>query len=145
MYPPVLLNAKGYQTAYTRTSADDFAEEKPYDPTSFFGRLGNVDQLAWSPDGTYVAYTELLRGGRTRINIVRYNSLGGDIINLTDGSTLDREPSWSSDSEWIVFTSERDGNPEVYIVASSGQSLTNLTQDGSVDMQPAWQPYESVE
>ena len=43
----------------------------------------------------------------------------------------DYEPVFSPDGLSIVFTSERDGNKEIYIMNNEGKNLTNLspTQD----------------
>jgi Tol biopolymer transport system component len=40
----------------------------------------------------------------------------------------------------IAFTSERDGNREIYLIQPDGTELTRLTSDPSVDSDPAWSP-----
>ena len=40
----------------------------------------------------------------------------------------------------IAFTSNRDGNPEIYIMNPDGSEQTNLTQHNAVDYSPAWSP-----
>ena len=40
----------------------------------------------------------------------------------------------------LAFTSERDGNPEIYAVATDGTNPTRLTDDPAVDRRPAWSP-----
>ena len=40
----------------------------------------------------------------------------------------------------IAFTSNRDGNNEIYIMNPDGTGQTNLTQHGASDVQPAWSP-----
>jgi len=109
-----------------------------YDVSSVFGRLGDVEDPAWSPDGNFIAYTRL-EGNTKRIYSVEYKSRGND-INLLAGDTFkDKEPAWSPDTQWIVFTSERDGNSEIYLMKSTGAWQTNLTNFEGIDMQPAWQ------
>jgi len=61
------------------------------------------------------------------------------VISLTD-SGKDHSPFWSPDGKWLVFTSERDGNSEIYIMDNSGGQITNLTNLASQDKDPAWQP-----
>jgi Tol biopolymer transport system component len=40
----------------------------------------------------------------------------------------------------ILFTSERDGNQEVYLIQPDGSGLMRLTEDPAVDTDPAWSP-----
>jgi Tol biopolymer transport system component len=51
-----------------------------------------------------------------------------------------RQPQWSADGRKIGFVSDRDGNPEVYVMNADGSGQRNLTRspwDGSVF---AWAP-----
>jgi hypothetical protein len=41
-------------------------------------------------------------------------------------SGLDDWATWSADNRWIAFQSARDGNPEIYLMTSSGQIQTWL-------------------
>lgn len=60
-------------------------------------------------------------------------------INLTDNPADDWDPTWSPDGSMIAFTSERDGNPEIYVMNSSdGKNLRRLTENKTIDEQPAW-------
>ena len=43
-------------------------------------------------------------------------------------------------TEKIVFTSDRDGNAEIYIMNPDGTGQTNLTRHKASDFQPAWSP-----
>ena len=43
-------------------------------------------------------------------------------------------------TEKIAFTSNRDGNNEIYIMNPDGTEQTNLTQHKASDAQPAWSP-----
>ena len=134
-----ILYGSDHLTLMKRERADDFTAIDPYDPTSHFGRLGEVGDPEISPDMQYIAYTKL-ENSITRIQIVDYQSGGAKISLLSTDSTKDKEPSWSPDSQWIVFTSERDGNSEIYIMTQAGLSQTNLTTAPGKDFQPAWQP-----
>ena len=40
----------------------------------------------------------------------------------------------------IAFTSNRDGNPEIYIMNPDGSEQTNLTQHNADDYSPVWSP-----
>ena len=45
-----------------------------------------------------------------------------------------------SDATHIAFTSERDGNPEIYIMDTKGKNLQNLTNHPARDWQSAFSP-----
>src|SRR5438105_1146558 len=40
----------------------------------------------------------------------------------------------------IAFTSNRDGNDEIYVMNTDGTGVTRLTNDPASDSQPAWSP-----
>ncbi len=40
----------------------------------------------------------------------------------------------------IVFMSDRDGNPEIYVMNADGSNQTRLTNDPAQDYEPAWSP-----
>jgi len=52
----------------------------------------------------------------------------------------DIEPFWSPDGEHIVFTSDRDGNPNIYIMDADGSNVTLLTDGPGNDNNPSWSP-----
>ena len=45
---------------------------------------------------------------------------------LTNNHHDDWDPSWSPDGKRIVFTSERDGNREIYVMDAHGRKPKNL-------------------
>jgi Tol biopolymer transport system component len=49
-------------------------------------------------------------------------------------------PSWSPDGRMIAFGSDRDGNPEVYVMNADGNDQRDLTRDPTKDRAPAWSP-----
>jgi Tol biopolymer transport system component len=53
---------------------------------------------------------------------------------------LDYAPSYSSDGKWIVFTSERAGQADIYRVRSDGTGLEQLTNHPAFDDQAALSP-----
>lgn len=65
---------------------------------------------------------------------------GGQEINLTKHSARDWAPSWSPDGRSIVFVSDRDGNPEIFVMDADGSNPRNLTRDPGFDSAPAWSP-----
>jgi TolB protein len=53
---------------------------------------------------------------------------------------LDYSPSLTSDGQWIVFTSERNGSADIYRVRTDGAGLEQLTNDAAYDDQAAASP-----
>jgi len=47
---------------------------------------------------------------------------------------------FAADGAHIAFTSERDGNREVYVARSDGGNVRRLTNDPAKDASPAWSP-----
>jgi Tol biopolymer transport system component len=63
---------------------------------------------------------------------------GSGQMNLTQNEADDTDFSWSPDGTQLVFSSNRDGNLEIYVVNSDGSEPRNLTQNGAVDSHPDW-------
>jgi TolB protein len=68
------------------------------------------------------------------------NSIGGGEHPLLPLSGMDYSPSFSSDGEWIIFTSERAGSSDIYRVHVDGSSLERLTDDPAFDDQAVLSP-----
>ena len=132
-----VIHARDHQYFFWRSSQTDYATPEPFDPTSFYGRMGEVDEPAITADGSFMAYTRL-EGNSRQIWIVEFKSRGGSTTLLTSGYNQEYHASWSPDGQWIVFTSERDGNPEIYVMTFVGILQTNLTNHPAIDMQPDW-------
>lgn len=71
-----------------------------------------------------------------------------DRKNLTFGeNTEDMSPSLSPNSKWIVFSSNRDGNWEIYVASTSGDpsSVQRVTYNTiAIDTDPVWGPNNYV-
>src|SRR5262249_11322764 len=66
----------------------------------------------------------------------------GDAKNLTNHPSNDIWPAWSPDGAHIVFTSDRDGSDNLYIMDAGGSHLRALTHEkaGTTCRTPAWSP-----
>ena len=60
--------------------------------------------------------------------------------NLTKNPAADQMQAWSPDGSRIAFASNRDGNPEVYVMNADGTGQTRLTNNPAIDDGPAWSP-----
>ena len=100
--------------------------------------------IAWSPDGTKLAYTANATGKSFAVHLIDVTT--GAKRALTDGVRDDLQPRWSPDGTLLVFWSRREEirtNAELYVVAASGGDATRLETRGGVDgesIDPRWSP-----
>jgi hypothetical protein len=59
---------------------------------------------------------------------------------LPNGAANDYNPSISPDGTKIVFVSDREGAPQLYLMTADGQNPVRLTTSGCVDQVPSWTP-----
>ena len=90
----------------------------------------------WSPDGRWIAF--ILGGASEEPGIMTRNPDGVNKKRLTNAE--DSDAAWSPNGEMLAFTSQRDGNPEIYVMSSNGTSQQRLTHNTSPDFQPSWSP-----
>ena len=64
---------------------------------------------------------------------------GAGEARLTSNGVSDDMPVYSPDGSKIAFVSERDGNPEIYVVDAAGTTEpVRLTTNTTIEMDPAW-------
>jgi len=105
-------------------------------------RIIGAEQITWSSNGEYLAFSWIIKRGKQEIYIASLANPGLDPISLTN-SLGNKEPDFSPDSQWIVFTSTRDQNPEIYVMTNNGSGQANITNHPGRDFQPDWQPLQS--
>lgn len=59
---------------------------------------------------------------------------------LTSTAAKSGDPAWTADGERLAFMSERDGNPEIYVMNRDGTGQTRLTENPAWDTDPTWSP-----
>lgn len=100
----------------------------------------------WSPDGDKIVYREqdgdCTTTGTMTCNYEVYvlDLDSGERTNLTNDPSLDIEPTWSEDGEWIIFGSNRGGgNFDLYAMRPDGSGVRKLMDDqGAKDSYPTW-------
>ncbi len=95
---------------------------------------------SWSPDATKVVYASFDRGQR---GLRIFDLKAQRVTQVTTGP--DTFPAWSPHGDRIAFTSNRDGDYEIYTVRPDGRGITRLTKSPGNDAHPAWSDGRGVD
>lgn len=127
--------AGSYDSDLYAYSVDDPSAPIPMDTAS----QRSVVTAKWSPRGTHVAW--VAREGETRQQEVFVALADGSRArNLSRNAAEDFDIAWSADGEHLAFTSERDGNAEIYTVEVATGVLRRRTFHPAQDSRPFFSP-----
>jgi len=102
----------------------------------------------WSPDGSKIAFVRS-HGDDADVYVVEADGAGrrklAHAISYPSNpygvpKSPAPNPAWSPDGRKIAFTSNRDGNEDIYVVDVEGGGLVNLTRSRGTDRKPVWSP-----
>lgn len=94
---------------------------------------------SWSPDGATLLIDQFDFHGN--LQVVALDVAGSDPSSALTSGAPNGHADWSPDGTTLVFTSLRDGDRELYLMASDGTDQRNLTRFPAADDNLArWSP-----
>jgi len=63
---------------------------------------------------------------------------GTGVVNVSNDTGEDRFDGWSPDGSRLVFSSDRSGSWDVYVVRNDGTGFTKLTTGAGTDWNALW-------
>jgi hypothetical protein len=91
---------------------------------------------SFSPDGTRLVYA-------ANLHVYTVPAAGGTVRQLTLPGTVNGEPAWTGEGDWIVFRSNRSGMGDLYAVNGGGgsgeeQGLSQVTATDEREVTPSF-------
>ena len=84
-----------------------------------------------SPDGKEIAFC--YKG-----DIYKVDASGGEAVRLTSQESYEASPVWSPDGKQIAFSSDRYGNPDVFVMSADGGPARRLTSNSAAETPSAF-------
>jgi TolB protein len=95
----------------------------------------HCDRPTWSPQPfNEIAYTSQSGGGH---DIRVYEFATGQTRTVTDGTGSNESPAFSPNGRHIVFSSDRTGREQIYVIDRDGKNVRQLTKTGR-NRYPNW-------
>jgi TolB protein len=101
-----------------------------------------MQHAAFSPDGSKLIYS---RGGE-QLNIWRVPILSDRPATWSDAEQLTFDQAYleyldlSPDGQWLLFSSDRTGNHDLWKMPADGGEIQQMTSDPTPDWFPRWSP-----
>ncbi|MGI6854507.1 Tol-Pal system beta propeller repeat protein TolB [Mesorhizobium sp. 1B3] len=92
----------------------------------------------FSPDGQKVIMSLLRDDGNS--NIFAMDLRSRTTTRLTNSNSIDTSPSYSPDGSQVVFTSDRGGQPQVYVMNADGSNQRRISYGNGSYSTPVWSP-----
>ncbi len=134
---PDLLSVTADTVAADTTKIEKHNEDLPLDPErviSFTTNEGTWISVDVSPDGEQIVFD--LMG-----DLYTIPANGGKALRITEGMAFDTRPRFSPDGKSILFTSDRDGAENLWILDLESEETTQVTKgDNNNYPSAAWTP-----
>src|SRR6476646_3573976 len=96
-----------------------------------------IDDLAWSPDGSRIAYTRGTNAGDDSVWVVNADGTTTFPLEIGGGGAK-RHPTWSPDSSKIAYAVVKNAPEQIYVASSAGGIGPPLAN--GVGHEPNWSP-----
>ena len=98
------------------------------------GLAQHYESLTWAPDGTALVIS--LGGNLYRLPLQPTDPA----VQLTTEPSRDVYASYAPDGSELAFTSNRDGDDEIYVARPDGSGARPITANDDRDSYPSWSP-----
>gem|GEM_PF-441485 len=133
----VALYAYGPARAYRHVAATLRKQSPPPQARQELtqAKPGRISPASLQANGL-IAYV----GGATDNEVFVMNPDGSGQTNLTNNPAIDESPSWAPGGKQLAFTSDRDGDFEIFTLDVVEAVIMQLTNNSAADEEPAWSP-----
>jgi len=101
-----------------------------------------INYPAWSPTGKAIAYAASGPSGNMDIYIL--DILSNKSEKITSHQAVDFKPIWNPDGKSLVFTSHRQGTPNIYTIKLSSKKVHQVTDVGEAVWAQQWLAEDSL-
>ena len=106
---------------------------------------GGTETVFWSQYASFIFNvvgpgTIVFGTGSPRQNLREIGLRGGSEKTrwLTRGNSTDRQPAFSPDGEWVIFSSNKSGNLDIWALSTKTGAERRITNDPAEDWDPAF-------
>lgn len=91
-----------------------------------------------SPDGTQLLYCANCLGKEVDSEVMLLNIDGSNPENLSDHPSMDKYGTWSPDGSKVLFSSNRTGSFDLYVLDMATRNIIQLTDNAHNDIHGDW-------
>ncbi len=99
-----------------------------------------VRDIAWSPDGTALAFSRVSTEALESANLWLSDAHGGNARQITYQAGIQEQAAWSPTGQWIAYAAKIGKKHAIHVIRSDGEDRRQLTNGTSDDVLPAWSP-----